>query len=890
MTARRAYGATPFNTPGQFAGVDFSPDSRLLWAVLPGSATSRLVSFDVASGARVEQREVDGSVRVVHSLPGGDVLLGGWGLIRRSSARGKPAWTLTGPQALHLAAMNRDRSLFVSIEGPRAQVRDARRSTVLHELEETDGDLYAVAFSADGALLATGSSKGTVRLFDAHTGEERAKRKSNKVLALAFSPSGEHLLVGHGTGKVELWAVKGFKPVSHFVARHTFKVGGNAGCRWVAFSADGTRAFSLGNEHRLRSWSVPDGDEGPAIDVPKRHAQGSVTALSPDGQWLATGSTSGALSVWSAVDGASRVGEAAPSPILGLALTPSSVVATSSSSCVSWKLDTGKRTEIEAGFPPTDAKGLSSGVLVRLDYDSIFVGKSLDAGVGEAFQLSSYASGPLAISRDETLLAAPAQGTVQVWALKRGLLKADLLHKAQVQACAFGPKDAWLVTADNALHLWRLGKTPELIRDLALGDAASGVSVQGLAVSPRGWIAVSVADSERDDAECALLLVDPRSGETVSRLERHDACLGQLAFVGDARVAVADSLGRLLIADVADPAKARWLEPDTEDARSEALVNESRPIARLGDAVAWVGPDGSVVVETLKAVKVSDEVPFLLEAETGAAPTGGKGRKAKNVAMGRPAGLFEKRFAGARFLFAGRFKEAKPVFREQLLKELGADVSGRADAKVTHLVMGEGASASVASELKSKGAEFTQLFEQELMKLLLPTREEAVAMLRNEVKGGTERWNSWRKRYMAVHGEQFPVPLQGVDLAGLDLSGYQLLVLDFTEARLPGTDFSKVYLFDTVFRRADLREANFSRADCGRTVFTGANLRGARFDGADLATSRFDGADLHGVDFSKARLTYADFRGADLREVRLPSKLKDVKHDAKTRWPRGFKP
>ncbi|MCY1014932.1 pentapeptide repeat-containing protein [Pyxidicoccus sp. MSG2] len=892
MPTRREYGATPFNVPGQFVGIDFSPDSRRLWAVLPGSATSRLVSFDVASGAGVEQRELEGSLRGVHSLPGGDVLVGGWGLIRRISAKGKPAWTLKGPQDLHLAAMNRDRSLFVSIEGSKALVRDAGRATVLHELEEKDGDLYAVAFSMDGALLATGSSKGTVRLFDAHTGEERAKRKSTKVLTLAFSPTGEHLLVGHGTGKVELWAVSSLKPVSHFVAHHSFEVGGGAGCRWVAFSADGTRAFSLGNEHRLRSWSVPDGDEGPTIDVPRRHAQGAVTALSPDGQWLATGSTPGALSVWSAVDGASRVGDAAPSPILGLALTPSTVVATSRASCVSWTRDTGKRTEIEAGFSPTDAKGLSSGVLVRLDYDSIFVGKSLDAEAREAFMLSSYASGPLAISRDETLLAAPAQETVQVWALKRGLLKADLPHKERVQACAFGPKDAWLATADNALHLWRLGKTPQVVRDISLGDAAFGVSVQGLAVSPRGWIAVSVADSERDDAECALLLVDPRSGETVSRLERHDACLGQLAFVGDTRVAVADSLGRLLIADVSAPAKARWLQPDSEDARPDVLVKESRPIARLGDAVAWVGPDGSVVVETLEAAKVSDEVPFVLEAEaeSGAARTGAKGRKAKNAVTGKPAGLFEKRLAGACFLFAGRFKEAKPTFREQLLRELGAAVSSRPDAKVTHLVLGEGAAASVAPGLKSKGAEFTQLSERELMKLLLPTRDEAVAMLRNEVKAGTERWNSWRKRYMDVHGERFPVPLQGIDLAGLDLSGYQLLVLDFTEARLPGADFSKVYLFDAVFRRANLREADFSRASCGRTVFSGANLRGARFDGADLGGARFDGADLHDVDFSKARLTYVDFRGTDLRGVRLPSELKDVNHDAKTRWPKGFKP
>ncbi|WP_375758440.1 WD40 repeat domain-containing protein [Corallococcus exercitus] len=610
MTSRRVFGAAPFNVPGEFIGVDFSPDSKHLWAILSTGERSHVVSFDMVSGKVAGQHEADGALRGVRALPGDEVLVGGWGLIRRLSAKGRAVWTLKGQQPLHLAGVSADRSLFATIEGKVAQVRDVKRNTVLHTLKEKDGDLHAVAFSADGALLATGSAQGVVRLFDARTGEERARRKSTKVLALAFSPSGGHLLVGHGNGKVGLWGVPDLKPVRHFVGWHGFDAGGGAGCRWVGFSADGTRAYSLGNEHRIRTWSVPGGAAGPVIDVPARHMQGSVTALSPDGRWLASGSTQGALSVWSTADGASRTGEAAPSPILGLALMPGAVVAASNRAYVSWDLGSGSRTEIEANFPPTDVKGLSSGRLVRLDYASLYVEKSLSAKSREAFELASYASGPLAISRDETRLAAPAQERVQVWELKRSRLQADLVHKERVQACAFGPADAWLVTADDALHLWRLGKSPEIIRDIALDD---GVSVQGLAVSPRGWIAVSVADSDRDDAESWLLLVDPRSGETVCRLERHDAILGQLFFAGDTRIGVADSLGRLLLVDAKDPANARWLEPDPEDAMPTSLVKEARPLARLGDTVAHVGPDGSVVVATLKDGPLDAGAPFLLE-------------------------------------------------------------------------------------------------------------------------------------------------------------------------------------------------------------------------------------------------------------------------------------
>ncbi|QSQ27460.1 pentapeptide repeat-containing protein [Pyxidicoccus parkwayensis] len=887
MTTQRKYGTSPFNVPGEFIGIDFSPDSRHLWAVLFGDENSQLVAFDVESGEVASQRELEGRLRSVYSLPGGAAMVGGWGLIRRVSAKGKTEWALKGVQDFHLAAMNAKRSMFVSIEDGEILVRDAKNTALIHTLQETEGDVYAVTFSADGALMATGSSKGIVRLYDVHTGKERAKRKSTKVLALAFSPSGEHLLVGHGNGAVELWTVQDLKPVRGSVGHHKFDVGGGAGCRWVAFSPDGTRAYSLGNELVLRSWSVPDFDAGPVIEVPDRHMQGSVTALSPDGRWLATGTTPGALSVWSTEDGSARTGAAAPSPILGLALMPDAVVATSNRTCVSWELDTGKATEIPANFPPTDVKALSSGVQVRLDYDSIFVGKSLDAKARESFKLSSYASGPLAISRDETRLAAPAQENVQVWVLKRALLQADLPHKDRVRACAFGPKDAWLATADKALHLWRLGKTPEVIREVSLGVDTMGSRVCGLAVSPRGWIAVSVADDDRDDANSVLLLVDPRSGETVSRLERHDAVLGQVAFVGDARVAVADSLGRLLMVDVANPAKARWLGPDEVEPRPDALIQEVWPLARLGDSVAYVGPDGSVVVETLKPAKVDDGEPFLLEAEV--APK--RGGKAKNTVTGRSEDLFEKRLAGTRFLFVGRFRNATPAFREGLLKELGAEVAAKPDAKVTHLVLGVGAAASVAAGLTAKGAQFKKLSENELMKLLLPTSAEATALLRNEVKDSAERWNSWRERYRKARGSsEFSVLLQGIDLAGRDLSGYELLELDFTEGRFSGVDFSKVYLGGANFRHADVSKANFSGGSCTQTIFTGANLRGARFENAELMVTCFDGADLRDVDFSKAKLHWTDFSGADLTGATMSSDLKDLKYDAKTKWPKGFKP
>lgn len=69
------------------------------------------------------------------------------------------------------------------------------------------------------------------------------------------------------------------------------------------------------------------------------------------------------------------------------------------------------------------------------------------------------------------------------------------------------------------------------------------------------------------------------------------------------------------------------------------LTPSQLPLAVLGHDVAYVGPDGNVVVRTLASVKPETEAPFLLEAE------GSEARAAK------PGAMFAERLAGTRFLF-----------------------------------------------------------------------------------------------------------------------------------------------------------------------------------------------------------------------------------------------
>ncbi|REK12012.1 MAG: WD40 repeat domain-containing protein [Planctomycetota bacterium] len=116
------------------------------------------------------------------------------------------------------------------------------------------------------------------------------------VRALAFHPSGSHLISGGYDGNLLWWEVSAEKPEPlRTVAAHDGWV------RAVAASADGKLLASCGNDQLVKLWNP---DDGTPVDVLEGHANHVYNvAFHPDGKRLVSGDLKGEVREWDLATG-----------------------------------------------------------------------------------------------------------------------------------------------------------------------------------------------------------------------------------------------------------------------------------------------------------------------------------------------------------------------------------------------------------------------------------------------------------------------------------------------------------------------------------------------------------------------------------------------------------
>ena len=356
-----------------------------------------------------------------------------------------------------------------------------------NRLSGHEAEVWQVAYSLDGNLIATSSADNTVKLWTKE-GKELTTLKGHTavVRSMTFSPKGDLIVTGSADNTVKLWNTKGQELAA--LRRHT------AAIRSVAFSPDGKFILSGSADKTVRIWNL-DGRE-------LRTFSGNISAIrsvawSPDGKTIAAAEEDNSIHLWSPQGEEEKhlmlMGHT--SGVLSVAFSP-------------------------------DSKSLVSGSADNTVKLWSTQGKELRTLKGHTAKVRSVAFSP----DGKTIASGSADNNIKIWSLKGELLKTLKGHSASVRSVAFSPDGESLASAssDMTVKLWKtktLGLTP------LKGHSAS---VRSVAFSPDGQ---TIATGSGDKT----IKLWNTEGEVLATFKGHEAGVMGVTFSPDGQTIASSS-------------------------------------------------------------------------------------------------------------------------------------------------------------------------------------------------------------------------------------------------------------------------------------------------------------------------------------------------------------
>ena len=175
------------------------------------------------------------------------------------------------------------------------RIWDAKSEKQIRKMDQAKGFYNTVAISPNSKRIVSGSGDGTIKIWDAESGEEIRTLKGHRddVKSVAFSPDGKRVVSGSDDETAKVWDVESGKVLKNFTG-HTFTV------ESVAFIHGGKRVFSTGEY--IKIW---DAGSGEVVKDFKRTGVGFIfsAAMSPNGERIVLGGGLGKVVIMNAESG-----------------------------------------------------------------------------------------------------------------------------------------------------------------------------------------------------------------------------------------------------------------------------------------------------------------------------------------------------------------------------------------------------------------------------------------------------------------------------------------------------------------------------------------------------------------------------------------------------------
>ncbi len=453
------------------------------------------------------------------------------------------------------------------------------RATPLGDLSGFGGYLHWADFSPDGRLIATSSSDGSVRIWDA-----RDQRATNRPLAIAsvgdtfatpagptanavpsvdFDASGRRLAVGAKDGMVHLFAVLGRG--SRLELRPAGAPLGTFGAQinHLEFSPDGSEIAAGSSDLSVRVFDLATRSEVALLN--NTTPVTSLFYLGASGS-IVFGSSNGFVRLWRRPDASLRK-TVAPTVSTGYS-ADGGLLAAGNAGALSGEVEL---WNVRDRTRPALVSEIVSG----------------DPAV--------LLNGEATLSADGSLLAAgTAVGQVQLWDTSvpsRPVLASQLAaSETLIQQLALTADHQLLAVAadDSLVTLWNVSDPTAPVQVATFSDAAD--RVLALAFSPDG---ATLITASADQSAYVYDVTDPAQPQLAAELSDFENFVHAVAFSPDGQVAAIGSDDELVrLYDVHDPARPALVGEPLSGPNgyiySVAFSGDGRSLVAAADGAAWM--------------------------------------------------------------------------------------------------------------------------------------------------------------------------------------------------------------------------------------------------------------------------------------------------------------